>query len=275
MSRNTRFYKDKIAVVTGAGSGIGRAIAQRLAASGARVHCADIDGDAAGAVAADLDNASAHTLDVTDSEAVAGLAAKVYADDTRVDLLFNNAGIGHAGLVADCELEDWRRQLDVNVMGVVHGIHVFLPRMQAQGGPSHIVNTASAAGLIALPRMAPYCASKHAVVGLSQSLAAELHGSSVGVTILCPGTINTAIVARTQMRGGASNNQARAVDHYARKGASPDQVADDLLSDVRKGRLFCVTPRAEVGLGWLAQRISPAVTQRLLRRHVDALLGGS
>ena len=273
MAKQARYYQDKIAVVTGAGSGIGRAIAQRLATHGARVHCADIDGEAAQSVAAGLSNAQAYTLDVADSDAVAAFAAEIYASDGRVDLLFNNAGIGHAGLIADSELDDWRRQLDINVMGVVHGLHAFLPRMQAQTGTSHIINTASAAGLIALPRMAPYCAAKHAVVGLSQSLAAELHDSPIGVTILCPGTINTAIVERTQMRGNALKNQARAVSHYARKGASPDQVAEDVLHDVRKGRLFCVTPRSEVGLGWLAQRISPAFTHRLLRHRIRALLG--
>lgn len=273
MAKQAHGCRNRIAVVTGAGSGIGRAIAQRLAGHGAYVHCADIDGKAAQRIAAELGNASAHTLDVTDARAVAEFAETVYAQSQRVDLLFNNAGIGHAGRVVDTEIADWQRMLDVNVMGVVHGLHAFLPRMQAQSGGSHIINTASAAGLIALPRMAPYCASKHAVVGLSQSLAAELRGTGIGLTILCPGTINTPIVERSQMRGNAQHNQQNAVAHYARHGASPDEVAADCLHDIEKGRLFCVTPRREVGLGWLAQRLSPGITQRLSRLRMRSILG--
>lgn len=153
MSALHRFYNKKNAVVTGAGSGIGRSIARRLGQYGARVHCADVNGDAATAIANELDNAVAYTIDVTDAQAMAELAERVFTDDGRVDLLFNNAGIGHAGLVADTELDDWRQVMEINIMGVVNGIHAFLPRMQQHSGPAHIINTASAAGLIALPRM--------------------------------------------------------------------------------------------------------------------------
>lgn len=267
------YYKQKIAVVTGAGSGIGQAIARLLASKGAKVHCADINLASAQAIANELGNASAHEIDVTNAEAVNALADKIYAEDGRVDLLFNNAGIGHAALVQDCTLDDWRKVMDINVMGVVHGLHAFVPRMLEQRGSSHIINTASAAGLIALPRMAPYCASKHAVVGLSQSLAAELADSKISVTILCPGIINTPIVKNSQMRGDAAGGQANAVDFYARKGTSPDKVAADLLKDVRRGRLFCVTPRLEVGGGWLAQRISPLLAQIITRAGSKGILG--
>lgn len=269
----TDYYRGKVAVVTGAGSGIGAAIARLLARHGARVHCADVDGEAAAAVAADIGSAAAHTADVTDPSAMAGLARSVYETDGRVDLLFNNAGIGHAALVRDTEPGDWRRVLEVNVMGVVHGLHAFLPRMQEQGGTAHIVNTASAAGLIAPPRMAPYCASKHAVVGLSQSLAAELRGTGIRVTILCPGIINTPIVSRSHMSGDTADRREHAMAYYQRKGASPDKVARDLLADVRRGRLFCVTPRAEVGIGWLAQRLSPRLAAALIRANVRTVMG--
>ncbi len=273
MSREQRFYRGKTAVVTGAGSGIGRAIAVRLAGHGATVHCVDRDIAAARDVAQALDGASAHEVDVTDSAAVDRLAETVFAESGRIDMLFNNAGIGHAGRVVDTSIEDWRQVMDVNVMGVVHGLHAFLPRMQAQAGRAHIVNTASGAGLISLPRMAAYCASKHAVVGLSQSLAAELHGSRISVTILCPGVINTAIVSRTTMRGAALDSQAKAVAFYEKNGASPDKVAADLLTDVRRGRLFCITPRGEVGIGWLAQRVSPTLAQYLTRAQTRWVLG--
>lgn len=268
-----KYYSGKVALVTGAGSGIGRAIATLLDDYGATVLCADINMESAQAVAEQLQHGHAHGVDVTDAAAVEQLADAVYAEHARVDLLFNNAGIGHAALVTDCTLDDWQRVMDVNVMGVVNVLHVFLPRLQQQGGAAHIINTASAAGLIALPRMAPYCASKHAVVGLSQSLAAELAGTGIGVTILCPGIINTPIVKNSQMRGQTASGQHKAVEFYAQKGTSPDKVAADLLTDVRKRRLFCVTPRMEVGGGWLAQRLSPRLAQIITRAGSNKILG--
>lgn len=269
----TNYYRDKVAVVTGAGSGIGKAIATLLGRYGARVHCADIDGEAATKTADEIGNAAAHTVDVTDAAAMEGLAQAVYAADGRVDLLFNNAGIGHAGRVEDSELEDWRRVLDVNVMGVIHGIHAFLPRLQEQDGKSHIVNTASLAGLISPPQMAPYAASKHAVVGLSESLASDLHGSGIAVTILCPGIINTPIVARIRMSGDTAGHRDHVIDYYQRKGTLPDKVAKDLLADVRRRKLFCLTPRLEVGAAWFLQRLSPRLAAVVMRAGVKTVMG--
>lgn len=268
------YYRDKIAVVTGAGSGIGQAIATLLGRHGARVHCADIDGAAAAETAEAIGNAAAHTVDVTDAAAVDDLARTVYAADNRVDLLFNNAGIGHAGRVEDTELEDWRRVLDVNVMGMIHGIHAFLPRMQEQGGRSHIVNTASLAGLISPPQMAPYAASKHAVVGLSESLASDLHGTDIAVTILCPGIINTPIVATSRLSGETAGRREHVIDYYRRKGATPDKVAADLLKDVRRRKLFCLTPRLEVGPAWLIHRLSPRLMGAVMRAGAKKIIGG-
>lgn len=268
------YYNNKVAVVTGAGSGIGRAIAHALNSNGCKVYCTDIDLAAATTVAGELNNASAHRLDVADAAAVSALANEVFAREGRVDLLFNNAGVGHAGAVVDTELADWKWVMEINVMGVVHGLHAFLPRMLKQNGPAHIINTASGAGIIPMPRTAPYCASKHAVVGLSQSLAGELHGSNVGLTILCPGTINTAIIKNTKMSGDtAQARQAQAVEHYAKKGTSPEQVAADVLCAVVRGKLFCVTPRREVGLGWFLQRLSPGLMQWIMRLRMDHVEG--
>lgn len=275
MSKLAYYYKNKIAVVTGAGSGIGRAIARLLSTNGSRVYCVDINIAAAQAVANELGDALAYALDVVDSTAVSAFADEVFAREGRVDLLFNNAGVGHSGLFVDTELADWKKVFDVNVMGVVHGVHAFLPRMLKQNKPSHIVNTASGAGLIPMPRTAPYCASKHAVVGLSQSLAAELHGTTVGVTILCPGTINTDIIKNTTVRGAtAIERHVQAEKYYAKRGTSPDRVAFDVMNDVMKGNLFCTTPRSEVGVGWLLQRLSPTLVQRLMRDRMEKVGGG-
>lgn len=273
MSSIADYYKGKVAVVTGAGSGIGRAIARLLDQHGAHVHCADIDGAAAATLAGELRHATAHALDVADASAVQSLADRIYDTDGRVDLLFNNAGIGHAALLLDTELEDWRAVMNVNLMGVVHGIHAFLPRMVAQPTRSHIINTASGAGLIPHPKMAVYTASKHAIVGLSTSLAAELEHANVSVTILCPGVINTGIAKRTHMRGDVKNHQSTTVAFYEKKGATPEKVAADVLNDVRKGRLFCLTPRTEVGIGWLVYRLSPRLAIVLMRSQVNRILG--
>jgi NAD(P)-dependent dehydrogenase (short-subunit alcohol dehydrogenase family) len=273
MNALEQFCTGKIAVVTGAGSGIGRAVAQALAQHGAHVHCADIDGEAAAAVAAGLCNAQAHTLDVSDADAVRALADAVYERDGRVDLLFNNAGIGHAALMVDTELSDWRRVIDVNLMGVVHGVHAFLPRMLKQSTPSHIVNTASGAGLFPHPRMALYTAAKHAVVGLSTSLAAELENSKVRVTVLCPGIINTAITQNILTSGETSEHRAQTIAFYEKNGASPEKVARDLLNDVRRNKLFCLTPRMQVGVGWLLYRLSPRLAIAAMRGQIKKVMG--
>ena len=267
------FFTGKVAVVTGAGSGIGRSIAQLLARSGAKVHCADINGEAAAAVATELLNARSHALDVTDPEGVATLAEAVYAEDGRVDLLFNNAGIGHAARIGETTLDDWRAVLAVNLMGVVHGIDAFLPRMLAQSTVSRVVNTASGAGLFPHPRMAPYTASKHAVVGLSTSLAAELHGSSVGFTILCPGIIKTNITQGERMRGADEASREAAQAYYEKNGVSPDQVARDVLHAVRKSKLFCLSPSGQVGVGWWIYRLWPALAMRVMRAQIAKVQG--
>ena len=123
------------------------------------------------------------------------------------------------------------------------------------------------------PRMAPYSASKHAVVGLSTSLAAELHGSNVKVTVLCPGVINTDIARHTRMRGDTEARQQQAVAYYEKNGAAPERVAQDLLRDVRNGKLFCLTPRSEIGLGWWIYRLSPRVAISLMRAQINKILG--
>lgn len=263
-------FNNAVAVVTGAGSGIGRAIALKLAREGAVVHCVDRNLENARAVADECGNGVAHQVDVTDVAAVQALADRIFAAG-QVDILVNNAGIAHSGTILDSEVEDWRRLLDVNVMGVVHGLHAFLPRMLAQQTPAHIVNTASGAGLFASPGIGPYCASKHAVVGLSQVLAAELHDTPIQVTILCPGIVNTPIIQTAAFRGAAQDRRAHTIDFYERRAATPESVADDLIRDMRRGKLFCLSRRLEVGLGWGLHRLSPSLALSVSRRLLAKL----
>ena len=267
-----------VAVVTGAGSGIGRATALKLAGLGATVHVADVSAEAAERVAAEIGaRGRAHHVDVTDSQAVEALAAAVFEADGGVDVLHNNAGIGHAGPVDEIPLEDWRRVVEVNLMGVIHGIHAFVPRMLAQGRPSHIVNTASALGLMPGVDLAPYATTKHAVVGLSESLHAELGGRGIGVTALCPGINSTAIVAESTMRGEIGASKQGTVDFYATRGTSPDVVADAVVTAIRKRRPVQPVPPSHVYPNWVARRVSPRLgivaarlSYRVLRRQTDA-----
>jgi NAD(P)-dependent dehydrogenase (short-subunit alcohol dehydrogenase family) len=264
-----------VAVVTGAGSGIGRATAIRLAELGAKVHVVDVSTPAAEAVRDEIlaagGRAAAHTVDVADSAAVEALAESVFEADGGVDVLHNNAGIGHSGPIEQTTLEDWRRIVEINLMGVVHGISAFVPRMLEQGRPSHIVNTASALGLVPGIELAPYSTTKHAVVGMSKSLDLELRPKGIGVTALCPGIINTAIVKESTVRGDTTGRQQRAVELYAKRGASPEVVADAAIKAIRKRRQIQVVPASHVYPAWIADRISTragGVAARLAHRLV-------
>ncbi|MEN9727775.1 MAG: hypothetical protein RL434_2141, partial [Pseudomonadota bacterium] len=193
-------FTGAIALITGAGSGIGAALARALARRQAFVVCADIKEDTARQVLDGIlregGSGSAHALDVTDSNAVAALIREVVLQHGKLDLLFNNAGISIAGEARDIALEHWRAVLDVNLMGVVNGVDAGYKQMARQGH-GHIINIASLAGLIPFPTNVPYATSKHAVVGLSLSLRAEGADLGVKVSAVCPGFVQTGIFAAT------------------------------------------------------------------------------
>lgn len=192
----------KVAIVTGGAAGIGRAIARRFAAEGAHVALLDRDGDAADALARELDG-FAHAVDVTDAAALAGAVARVEDALGATDILVNNAGISVAAPFLELADDDWRRSFEVNVMGVVHGCRAVLPGMLARRGGA-IVNLSSWLGKASGPIFAAYSASKYAVVGLTQSLAHEVAGQGVRVNALCPG-----IIANTRMRRELEEIQSR------------------------------------------------------------------
>lgn len=270
-------FKGKVAVVTGAGSGIGRSMAILLGSLGAHVCAADLNAasaiDTATSISEAGGEATGHTLDVTDAEAVEAFAAAVFTEHGRVDILHNNAGIGHAGPIEDTPLEDWRKILEVNVFGVVHGLHAFVPRMIEQGGDAHIVNTASMAGLVASAGMAPYVTSKFAVVGTSLTLDAELKRHGIRVTALCPGVIDTAIVKESTMRGAIEAKHEKLTGFYKKRGASPDVVARDAVTAILKKQVIKPSPWWQVSPAWWIMRISPRAYTALARRTYKSIIG--
>ena len=270
-------FKGKVAVVTGAGSGIGRSMAILLGSLGAHVCAADLNAasaiDTATSISEAGGEATGHTLDVTDAEAVEAFAAAVFTEHGRVDILHNNAGIGHAGPIEDTPLEDWRKILEVNVFGVVHGLHAFVPRMIEQGGDAHIVNTASMAGLMASAGMAPYVTSKFAVVGTSLTLDAELKRHGIRVTALCPGVIDTAIVKESTMRGAIEAKHEKLTGFYKKRGASPDVVARDAVTAILKKQVIKPSPWWQVSPAWWIMRISPRAYTALARRTYKSIIG--
>jgi NADP-dependent 3-hydroxy acid dehydrogenase YdfG len=207
----------QVAVVTGAVSGIGLALAREFSGRGLAVVLADVRGDAVRAACARLGDAPtlAVETDVRDPEAVHELADRSLDRFGRVDVVCNNAGMAVPQVPSwEQSLEDWRWALDVMLLGVVHGIRSFVPHLVARGS-GHVLNTASMAGLMPLAGMAPYAAAKHAVVGLTETLAEELAGTGVGATVLCPGYVPTELATSTRENrppsaGGAAGRAAGA-----------------------------------------------------------------
>ena len=260
-----RDFAGKVTVVTGAGSGIGRATALLLARLRAKVHVSDLDGAPADAVRAEIEaaagagRATADAVDVTDPTAVESLAGRVFAEDGAVDVLHNHAGFGHAGRVEDTTLEGWQRVLGVNLMGTVHGIHFFVPRMLRQGRPAHAV-TASGLGLLASAQLAPYCASKFGVVGLSEALNAELWPQGIRVTAVCPGIIDTSITWAAVMRGARADPGDAGLLPPPRSLAGDRRRRDSQGHPDQDRSALARRPRVD------PQRISPRASQVLSRR---------
>jgi NAD(P)-dependent dehydrogenase (short-subunit alcohol dehydrogenase family) len=256
----------KVVVITGAGSGIGRATALLFGRLGARVHLADVNAEAVEAVRGEIGAAAAaHTVDCSDPAAVEALAERVFAAEGRVDVLHNNAGVGHAGELEATTVDDWQRVIGVNLLGVAYGVQAFAPRMLSQGGGGSIVNTASAAGLFGIPEMAPYCASKWGVVGMTEALDAELRPRGIRVSAVCPGIVDTPITSSAILRGQAAERREEAVELYRRRGASAEQVAETVLEAVRRPRLVHTVPAGQITPIWLLKRLSPRFVALLVR----------
>ncbi len=251
------------AVITGAGSGIGAALAVVLARRGMRVVCADLDEQAAGATARAIRvlgrEATAARVDVTSAAEVETLAAS--AGD--VDLWINNAGIAIGGATHELRLADWRRVIDVNLAGVVHGIHAVYPRMVARRR-GHIVNVASVAGLAPYPLALPYTTTKHAVVGLSLALRAEARAHGVKVGVACPGRIATPIWERSEVRGALADRRAELLAR-APAAMSVDRCAGVIADGIARDRAV-IPVTLEAHVAWRLARLSPWLATKLAER---------
>lgn len=262
----------KTAVITGAGSGIGRALALALAARGYKVGLVDVDQPAAletlEMISRSGGSGEAYCCDVTDCAAVQAMADHFFDTWGEVGLLFNNAGIGAGGYIGETCLEDWEKVMRTNFFGVVYGCQAFVGRMKAQGA-GHIVNTASMAGLFAIPGFAPYNSSKSAVVALTETLRVELAPHNIGASVLCPSMIATNIIDNSLkvVNAGGYEDSSWGFElintGMAQTKVGAADVARMVLDAVDKDRLFIVT-RLSARLAWLHARLSPELYYRMV-----------
>jgi len=231
----------KLALVTGAGSGIGKATALALAAKGARIVAVDIDDARVAEMKKELGTrcAMGKRVDVSKRDEMRALADDVHRE--------------------------------VNLWGVIHGCHFFVPKMVERGSGGHVANVASAFGLFAGPGVAPYCTTKFAVVGLSESLRAELRPHGIGVSAICPGLINTDIIARG--RFADEGMRAGVADTFQKKGRAPEQVASAILHAIAKN-VAVVPVGGEAWAAWMGKRFAPGLTEIVGRRVEKAARAG-
>lgn len=253
-------FQGKVAVVTGAASGIGRALAEKCAREGMKLVLADVEENALKQAESELRGMSSDVLvvqtDVSKSADVEELAQRAFETYRMVNLLFNNAGVATGTTVWESSLNDWQWVLGVNLWGVIHGVHYFVPRMLAQGSEGHIVNTASAAGLNASSGGGMYKVSKHGVVTLSETLSIELaqRGAKIKVSALCPSWVNTHITDAERNRPATLQNSseeqqispemaaaAQAIRKVVQAGIPAPQVADTVFNAIREEKFYILT----------------------------------
>jgi len=269
---NVERMDGKLALVTGAGSGIGRETALLCARRGANLALCDVN--EAGLAATEAEARSlgrdvlAQLVDVSDRARMQAFADAVHERAGAVDLLVNNAGVGLGAGFLETPLEDWDWIMPINIMGVVHGCHMFIPAMVQSGRGGHVVNLSSLAGYFANPALAAYSATKFAVLGLSEALRTELRPHGIGVTAVCPGLINTPITRSSRLRGSAEAQRERTVRLYERRNYGPDRVAQRILYGVQHNRAVMPVTAESWALWWLV-RFAPSLA-RVLARAIDS-----
>ncbi len=259
----------KVALVTGAASGIGKETALALARRGADMVLCDLNEVALRSVAEEIEGLGRRVIrqrvDVADRSDMEAFAAAVHGEVPAVDILMNNAGVGLGGGFLHTGLDDWDWVIGINLKGVIHGCHFFLPPM-VQRRSGHVINVASAAGLVATESLAAYSTTKFAVVGLSEALREELWPHGIGVTTVCPGIINTPITASSRIVGPLATPESRQqmIAAYAKRNYGPERVAQNILRAVERNRgVAPISPEAW-GIYYL-KRLAPGMTAYLTR----------
>ena len=250
-------FSGKPAFVTGGASGIGLALCHAFGQRGMNVALCDVEADACAAAVEALRragiNAIGMTADVSDRSSLAEAAARTFSEFGKVHILCNNAGVSRAGPIESISSSDWDWVIGVNLKGLVHGLQVFLPHMKAHGEPGHVVNTASINGVAGAPLAGPYCATKFASVGISEVLAAELAGSPIGVSVLCPSWVKTRMLDNGRNRparfggpirldmDGANAERNRRYAKALEDGLDPADVAKLVIEAIEARRLYIFT----------------------------------
>ena len=273
--KGIRDLKGKVAVVTGASSGIGRALALGLWAKGCHLALVDLDEDGLTSLSTTLIGsgrqqvATTHVVNVGDKRRMQKLAAEVAAAHGAVHVLINNAGIGHEAAFPQTSLDDWERIVDVNLWGVIYGCHFFMPHL-AKVDRGHIVNLSSLFGIVAMPGQSAYCASKFAVRGLSESLGEELRATSVGLTVVHPGAVATGIMKRA--RGDDPELLQRVSRWYEGHAIPPERAAAPIIRAIEKGTPRLLITR-EASFADVLKRLMPVTGNRLFSDLVIRIIG--
>lgn len=249
----------KRAVITGAASGLGRELALALAAEGWTIGIGDRNVDGAKDTLAMVERAGGSgdtfLLDTCDPQQVKEMAGYFWDKWDGIDLLVNNAGIVAAGFVGEIPLEEWRRAVDTNFLGMLYGCHEFIPRMKARGG-GYIVNVASLAGIASLQEMAPYNTTKAAIISLSETLRGELAPHNIGVTVACPSFFKTNLLDDATFTDEWEPDFAHACFDNARMDSS--QIAERIIKGIKRRKLY-VVPQPQAKLIWLMKRFTPTL----------------
>jgi NADP-dependent 3-hydroxy acid dehydrogenase YdfG len=235
MTKKALTLHDRVVVVTGAGSGIGRATALAFANHGARIAACDIDQARLDTLVHELGDRAlvVRRVDVADRAQMSAFAGAVHEVAPAADVVVNNAGVGLGGTFVETSLDNWDWILGINLKGVIHGCHFFVPKMIEAGRGGHVANVSSILGIYPAPNLTAYVATKFAVRGLSQSLREELAPHQIGVTAICPGMIDTAIIQDSRVSARLADRRSMFVDTFHKRGTPPAKVADAIVDSVR------------------------------------------